>query len=88
MVMKNLRHLLERFSHSLNKDTLTKETILKTIEELTKIKLNFKNLTLKEGVLELNGSPTINNEIRLKEEVLKSELKERHKLNIVRILYK
>ena len=86
--MKNLFHLLERFSRSLNKDTLTKETIIETIREHTNISLKAEALNVKEGVLELQGSPTINNEIRLKEEGLKTELKERYHINITRILYK
>lgn len=86
--MKNLFNLLERFSRSLNKDTLYKETIAQTIEEHTRIKLKGENLNLKEGVLELKGSPVVNNEIRLKEEGIKDELKERYKINITRILYK
>jgi hypothetical protein len=86
--MKNLFNLLERFSRSLNKDTLLKETIAETILERTNIKLNPENLLLKEGVLELNGSPAVNNEIKLKEEGIKEELRERYKINILRILYK
>lgn len=86
--MKNLFNLLERFSRSLNKDTLLKETIAHTIFERTNIKINPENLSFKEGVLELKGSPVVNNEIRLKEEGIKTELKELYQINILRILYK
>ncbi len=86
--MKNLFHLLERFSRSLNKDTLFKETIAQTIFERTNIKINPENLAFKEGVLELEGSPAVNNEIKLKEASIREELKERYQINVTRILYK
>ncbi len=86
--MKNLLSLLERFSKSLNKDTFTKEAIVSVIHNRTKILLAIENLSLKEGVLEIVSSPAVNNEIRLKEDVIRDELKEVHKLPIRRVIYK
>ena len=86
--MKNLLHLLERFSNSLHKDTLIKERIAETIFTYTKVKITNDKLLLKEGVLELEASAVVKNEIKLKEESIKTELKERFRINITRVLYK
>lgn len=86
--MRNLFDLLQRFSRSLNKDTFTKETIARVIEERTRVVLKPEDLLLKDGVLELTAGASAKNEIRLKEEAIKSELKELHKVNILRVLYK
>ncbi|OHA92322.1 MAG: hypothetical protein A3J09_02495 [Candidatus Zambryskibacteria bacterium RIFCSPLOWO2_02_FULL_51_21] len=80
--MKNLSKLLERFSNILNKDTETKNTIIRIIKDKTNIELKSNQINLKNGVLEVEASPVVKNEIRLKEDLLKQELK------ISRILYK
>lgn len=86
--MKNLFDLLQRFSSSLNKDTFTKETIARVVEERTRVILKPEDLSLKEGVLEVTAGASAKNEIRLKEEAIKTELKELHKIALMRILYK
>ena len=86
--MENLSKLLERFSRILNRDAATKEIIIKTIENKTRITLEPENISLKEGVLEINSSPAVKNEISLKEESIKTELKEIHKIVMSRIFYK
>jgi hypothetical protein len=86
--MKNLLALLERFSKNLNKDVLVKEQIVGVIKERTRVTLSPENLHLKDGVLEINTSSVGKSEINLKEESLKSELRETYKINISRVLYK
>lgn len=80
--MKDLFSLLKRFSKSLNKDVLAKETIVKVIKNRTQIELKPENITLKDGVLEITSSPGINNSIKLKEEIIKKEA------GVARVLYK
>ena len=80
--MIDLKNLLERLSNSLNKDTKLKDQIIQTIKEKTKVQLAPEKINLKDGVLEINTNPIINNEIRLKEDLIKPELK------ISRIIYK
>lgn len=86
--MKNLLSLLERFSKSLNKDTYTKETISRVIGERVGVPLPLENLSLKEGVLEIRAGAALKNEINLKEEGIKNELREVYKIPVVKILYK
>lgn len=86
--MKNLFSLLQRFSQSLNKDTLVKETISQVIFEKTNIKLASEKISLKNGVLEISTSPVMQNEIKLKEELIKTTLKEVSQINLSRVLYK
>ena len=86
--MEKLSSLLERFVEILNKGAITKENIAKTIFNIAKVNLNPKNLHLKNGVLEISASAPAKNEIRLKEEIIKAELKEIYKISILRVLYK
>ena len=86
--MENLSKLLERFSKILNRDTSIKEAIVKVIAGRTKVSLKTEDFTLKDGVLEVTASATAKNEIRLKEDSIKSELKSSHNLSISRIFYK
>lgn len=86
--MKNLNSLLERFKKSLGLDVLTKEEVLLTILKYTEIKLTPKEISLKNGVLEINSSPTKNNEIRLKEEKILYFLNTERGISINKIFYK
>lgn len=86
--MKNLLNLLERFSNSLNKDTLTKEIITRTLKEEVGIQIDPEKISLKEGVLSIEASPIVKNEINLKEEILKNKLKKLLNLSTLNILYK
>lgn len=86
--MENLSKLLERFSRSLNKDTLTKGFISEVIERTTKISLDGEKVNLKDGVLTIQCSPVLKNELKLKEERILTELKERYNIRVSRVLYK
>ena len=86
--MLNLADLLKRFSLSLNKDTHTKEAIAGVIMERIGINLPLENIAIKEGVLSITASGAVNNAIKLKEELILSEIRERYKAPISRILYR
>lgn len=88
--MKDLSDLLQRLSSTLNKKTLAKESVIETVKRTTNITLKEENISIKadEGVLELNTSPVIKNEILLKEAQIIQELGEVHNLKLRRILYK
>ncbi|MSR87798.1 MAG: hypothetical protein EXS69_01360 [Candidatus Zambryskibacteria bacterium] len=86
--MKNLFSLLERFRKVLNKDTLTKEVIIKVVADKTRVKLLSEWILLRDGVLEITAGASAKNEISLREELIKSELKEAHQILISKFLYK
>lgn len=86
--MHNLNSLLERFAKILNKDSLIKEAIANTIKERARVILDPSQINLKEGVLEITAGPVAKNELRLKEDSIKEELRESRKIVITRILYK
>ncbi len=81
--MKNLSSLLERFSKSLNKDSLLKENIINIIKTNTKASISQENISLKGGILEIKTTPVIKSEIKLKEEEIINSLK-----GVSRIIYK
>jgi len=85
--MENLSKLLERFSKILNRDSFIKETIVRVIGENTGVKLAYENFLLKDGVLEILAGASSKNEIRLKEESIKTELA-LHKIPVRRVLYR
>jgi len=73
--MMDLKSLLERLSNSLNKDTKLKDQVIQIIKNHTHIEINPNQINLKDGILEINANPIINNEIRLKENLIKPELR-------------
>lgn len=86
--MKDLFKLLERFSRSLNQDRAIKEAIARVIGERVGVAFDIERLALKDGVLTLNAGATLKNEIRLKEEAIKDELRETHHILVTRVIYK
>ena len=85
--MKSLLNLLERFSKSLNKDQLTKEIVIKVVRDKTRVTLHPEEINLKDGVLEISTTPTAKNELSLKENSIRNELKAQG-INFSRVLYK
>ena len=85
--MKNLRNLLERFSNSLNKDVIQKETVISTVHNIARVKLTEDNISIKNGVLEITTGAAAKNEIVLKEDAILGELRSRG-VNITRFLFK
>lgn len=85
--MRNLSSLLNRLTRALDKDSFTKESVIDVVLSLTKASLTKENIQIKEGVLEIQTTPGAKNEIRIKEEQIKGELRSRE-VFITRILYK
>jgi len=86
--MKNLTALLERLTKVLNKDEILKSSVIDAIKNKAHISLASDKILIREGILEIEASPAVKSEIRLKEELIRSELKEVYNVNIVRVLYK
>lgn len=86
--MKTLSSLLERFKKSLGKDTVNKKLIISVVENITNIKLKPEEVNVRESTLEIISSPAKKNEIKLKEELILSEIRIQTHQNISRIFYK
>lgn len=86
--MRSFQSLLERLSKTLNKDELIKGSVIQAVASRTGVTLPGEAIMLKEGQLTISASAPVKNEIRLKEELIKTELKEAHQIVITRILYK
>ena len=86
--MKNLNSLLERFKKSLGDDADLKKEIVKCIENNTKIKLEEKNIFIKNGILDINTTPVKQNEIRMKEDRIIHFLNTERGMFINKIFYK
>jgi len=85
--MKNLKNLLERFSNSLNKDSIIRETISEVVFTKARVRLLEGATTFKDGVLTITTTQTAKSELRLKEEVIKRSLIERG-VKVSRISYR
>lgn len=86
--MRNLGELLKRFAQSLTKDTDSKEAVAGVIHERVGVLIPLENIAIKEGVLSVTASGAVNNAIKLKEEQIILEIRERYKTPISRILYR
>ena len=86
--MRNLLDLLGRFTKSLNKNSLVKEGVSTIIQKNTKVSLLPESFSLKDGVLTISTSPSAKNEIILKEESIKSELRETYNIFVSKMLFK
>ena len=86
--MKTISSLLERITKSLGKSTLLKESIISIVQEKTGALLLEKDISFKDGVLEITASPALKNELRMKEESIKGAVRNATGANIVRVLYK
>ena len=85
--MKNLKNLLERFSNSLNKDSIIRETISEVVFTKARVRLPEGAITFKEGVLTISTTQTGKSELRLKEEAIIRGLLERG-VKVSRINYR
>ena len=68
--MFNIAELLEKFKKFDQNKTLQTENIIKSIERVVGVKLEKRNLVIKDGVLRIQGSPALRQEIFLKKEHL------------------
>lgn len=85
--MRNISSLIERFTKSLNKGRDRQELVSQVIEEKTGARIPTENIFIKEGLIEISTSPAVKNEISLKLESIRTELKVRG-LQFGRIIYK
>ncbi len=84
--MRTLGDLIERFSRSLNSDIFIKESIQGAIQDVVGIEIKTDNLSVKDGLLNIQTSPVVKNEIHLKERLILNNLKGK-KILIERITY-
>ncbi|MEX2010471.1 MAG: hypothetical protein WD874_01550 [Parcubacteria group bacterium] len=85
--MRNLGDLITRIRESLKDDVYIREVAASTIFEVTKAKVLSDQLSLKDGVLNINVSPALKSEIFLREERVLQGFKEK-KLPIRGIVYR
>ena len=68
--MFNISEFLEKFKKFDQNKTIQIENITKSIEKVIGVKVERENLTIKAGVLYIQGSPALKQEIFLKKELL------------------
>jgi len=86
--MKTLTTLLERISASLGRDTTTKEGVLECVKDIVGFNLTSNDIYIANGVLEITTSPAKKSTIKLEEDRILREIKERCNVSITRIFYK
>ena len=86
--MINLSLLLEKFSQALDRESRHREIIEKVIKDKTGIALESGAVFKKDGVVEINATPAVKNEIALREQEIRAELKSVYRLTVTRIVYK
>jgi hypothetical protein len=85
--VENLRNLLERFSRSLDRNTAAKEAVISAVSNHTKISLSPKDISIRDGVLEITASAVAKSEINLKTRLILAELKAQ-KVPVERIVFR
>ena len=68
--MFNISGFLEKFKKFDQNRTLQSENIINAVEKVVGVKLDKKNFNIKMGILYIQGSPTMRQEIFLKKENL------------------
>lgn len=68
--MFNISGFLEKFKKFDQGKTLQTENIIKSIESVVGVRVDKKNVVIKDGILRIQGSPTLRQEIFLKKEHL------------------
>lgn len=68
--MFNISGFLEKFKKFDQDKTLQTENIIKAIESVVGVKLEKKDIGIKNGILRIQGSPALHQEIFLKKENL------------------
>lgn len=86
--MKKINSLLSRFAGLLDKKTAIKETVALVISKSINKEVSPGCIFVSESVLEIEVSPTVKNEIKLKEQSILEELEGSHKLFFNRVLYR
>ena len=86
--MRNFSDLLKRFTDSLNKDEVARQRVVEAALSVARIRIDPKDVSLKEGVLTLSLGASAKNEFFLKEEKMKEALKNLYGMNVRRVIYK
>ena len=88
--MFNISSFLEKFSKSIKSSELEKEKILEVIEKVTQIKINPKEVEIKDFVVHIKSSPAVKNKVFInKEKILKElSLSSQTKIVDVRWIYR
>jgi ppGpp synthetase/RelA/SpoT-type nucleotidyltranferase len=73
--MFNISGFLEKFKKFDQNRTLQTENIIKSIEDVVGVRIDKKNIVIKNGILRIQGSPALRQEIFLKKEHLLSLIK-------------
>jgi hypothetical protein len=73
--MFNISDFLEKFKKFDQDKTLQTENIQKSIENVVGVKVDKKDIRIKEGILHIQGSPALRQEVFLKKESLLSLIK-------------
>lgn len=85
--MKEINNLLERFYKSLLGSERTKEAVSDVIKEATGATIGREKISYKEGVLKIEASPVVKNEISFKEKEILGALMQKHSIKVSRIIY-
>lgn len=68
--MFNISGFLEKFKKFDQSKTLQTENIIKNIELVVGVRIDKRNIDIKDGILKISGSPVLKQEIFLKKENL------------------
>jgi hypothetical protein len=68
--MFNISGFLERFKKFGQNQTLQTENVIKKIESVIGVRVDKKDIVIKDGVLHVHGSPALRQEIFLRKELL------------------
>lgn len=72
--MINISDFLEKFKKLDKDNSFQKQSLVEKIEKIVGIKLSTKEINIKAGVLYIQGSPTLKQEVFLKKQELLSAL--------------
>ena len=74
--MIEIKDLLFKFNNLLVSEEVKKESICEVVSKVVGIKLNFKDIKIKNNVIYLNIKPIYKNEIFFKKDIIALKLKE------------
>lgn len=85
--MKSFSSLVDRIKNVLNEDIYVKNAVVESVLEFSGGVIKEDQFSLKEGVLTINASPALKNEIRLKEDLIRKAIQAKANRNITKIQY-
>ncbi len=75
MDQNSINSFLEKFKQILGSEAGIRDTIIRIVEERLGIKIDSKDVTIKNGVLEIKGPAYLKNEIYMQREEILEDLK-------------